>query len=207
MYYWFFTWRTYASWLPGQEGFVGHYRDGAGRRVIDHTYGRPATSAIPALEHFARQALRAAPVILTTAHARAVADQMHAHARFRGRPLDAMAVLTTHVHLVFGTVDEPDPDRMLADWKAYASRALNRLPKEPGAPATGCESPATGCQARAAGSDCPPWWAEKGSARRLFDRPARARAIRYVRDQENPLIVWLSPEAAELAKEATDPWV
>ena len=138
--HWLFTWRTYGSWLPGEDGFVGHYRATDGRRTVDHAPGTPATAAQPGLERYARQLLKSPAVALTRPQAEAVVGQLHETARFRGHTLDAVAVLTTHVHLVFTAAGEPDPGRTLADWKSYASRALNKLA---GGPRT--------------------WWAEDGS--------------------------------------------
>jgi hypothetical protein len=66
--------------------------------------------------------------------------------------------------------DDPEPDKILADFKAYASRSLNRKfgqhPSET-------------------------WWTSKGSKRKLKDDQALAAAIQYVlRKQPDPLIVW-----------------
>ena len=181
--YWFFTWRTYGTWLPGEDGFVGYYRDNYGHRTIDNVPGEPASAAIPALQLYAAGTLCHEPTLLTAAQARTIASQLHETARYRGREIDAVAVLVNHVHLVFGTRGDPDPDRLLADWKAYASRALNHPPTEVNAPARRV------------------WWAESGSTRPLHAEERRLAAIRYVRDQVNPLIVWLSDEARTLVGE------
>ena len=168
--YWLFTWRTYGSWLPGQEGFVGHYRAPSGRRVIDHDHGTPTAADSPGLEGYVRSVMRAAPVVLSPVQADAVLAQLHETARFRGRVVVAVAVLATHVHLVFGAPGLPDSARMLADWKGYASRALSLLTPE------------------AVDSV---WWAEKGSKRRLLDENSVNRATSYVRDQLHPLTTWV----------------
>jgi REP element-mobilizing transposase RayT len=186
---WLFTWRTYATWPPGADGFVGHYH-AAGRRTIDHTYGLPATPSIPALERYARGQLRGEPVGLAPAQAEVVAAQLYETARVRRRTIDALAVLVSHVHVVFTTPGEPDPDRALIDWKAYASRALNRL-----GPGTRSVSD----EVTAAPTARPKWWAEGGSTRRLLDADAWPNAVRYVRDQSNPLVVWLSNDARHAA--------
>jgi hypothetical protein len=66
--------------------------------------------------------------------------------------------------------DEADPARVLADFKAYASRALN---KEFGKP------------------ESDTWWTSKGSTRKLKDQVAEQNAVRYVVErQPNPLVVW-----------------
>jgi hypothetical protein len=91
--------------------------------------------------------------------------------------LDAVAILTTHLHLVVGVKGDPTPTALLRDFKSYCSRASN---------ATLVER----TQAK--------WWAERGSTLLLKDQNNRARAVRYTRDQENPLVVWVSEEAREL---------
>ncbi len=62
---WFFTRRTYGSWLPGEAGFVGYYHTPENPRAIDNVLGGPTTSAIPALERFAREAMQGEPVLFT----------------------------------------------------------------------------------------------------------------------------------------------
>ena len=177
--YWHFTWRTYGTWLPGTPGFVGdHVPDGI-TRVSANRPGHPTAEPQPALARYAA-AISADPVGLTPAQAAAVARQLRETAAYRGRLILAAAVLVNHVHLVFGTPGDPDPDQMLADWKAWASRALNRL--------AGWAAPAPR----------PVWWERDGSKRPLKGGPARASAVRYARDQDGPLVVWVGDEAADL---------
>ena len=92
-----------------------------------------------------------------------------------------------HIHLVSGTPGDPDPEMMLKDWKTYGSRALNRLINW------------TPPMLR------PVWWVRGGSKRNLPTIRYRVNAIRYVRDQENSLVVWLSTEAEALLKECLPP--
>jgi hypothetical protein len=197
--YRFFTWRTYGTWLPGEDGFVGYYHTFDGRRVTDNQPGAPKAESIPQLARYARNLLRGEPVGLTLVQAHAVADQLREHAGFKGRVIDAVAVLVNHVHLVFGTPGDPDPDRLLADWKAYATRALNRL-ANPERQRGGKPDPL----AAARGSPKrlrPVWWAEDGSKRPVKTDEGRRAAIQYVRDQVNPLVGWLSDEARQLLGE------
>ena len=66
--------------------------------------------------------------------------------------------------------DDPDPGKILADFKAYASRVLNRRYGKPPSET---------------------WWTEKGSKRKLRDERALADAINYVLyKQPHPLVVW-----------------
>ena len=197
--FWFFTWRTYGTWLPGADGFIGNYVTRDGVRVTDNIPNTPPSEAIPPLERYARSILRQESVLLTPEQATVLLPQLIAHANYRGWLLDAAAILVNHVHVVFGVPGDPDPDDMLDDWKAYASRPLNRL---------------VGWIGSADSSNCRPvqvkrgeqrarpiWWERDGSTRPLKTELNRMGAIRYVRDQENPLVVWLTDDAQRLAAE------
>jgi REP element-mobilizing transposase RayT len=175
--YWFFTWRTYGTWLPGRAGFVGYYHTDDGRRVIDNIHGEPTTDVIPLLERYAGDIMTGEPVALTRPQADVLFNQLQETAAYREWVIDAVAVLVNHVHVVFGVPGDPDPSEMLGDWKSYASRALNRRFGRPHAPR---------------------WWADGGSKEPLRAEHNRVGAVEYVRDQENPLLVWLSDEAKNL---------
>jgi REP element-mobilizing transposase RayT len=178
--YWFFTWRTYGTWLPGEDGFVGYYRDDDGERRIDNVPGELPTEAIPPLQRYAQEAMSGEPLLLSARQAEVLLAQFHETARYRKWVIDAVAVLVNHVHIVVGVPGDPDPSDMLRDWKSYASRALNRI---------GPRREAGRC------------WADRGSKRRIKTNENRLAAIRYVRDQENALLVWLSAEARQLLGE------
>jgi REP element-mobilizing transposase RayT len=175
---WFFTWRTYGSWLPGEEGFVGYYRASDGTSAIDNIPGELPTGPIPPLERYARGAMNGEPVILTPQQAKTLLAQFHETSAYKQWRLDAVAVMTNHVHLVFGVPGDPDPAELLKCWKSYASRALNRLGPRPIAPR---------------------WFADGGSKRRLVDEENWIGAVRYVMDQAGALLIWLSEQARRLA--------
>ena len=177
--YWFFTWRTYGTWLPGEDGFVGYYRQFCGGRVIDNEPGGEFAECMPKLTEYARDLLKSEPVMLIVEQANVLLTQFHETAVFRGWQIDAVAILGTHIHLVFGVPNDPDPAKMLGDWKSYGSRVLNRRWN------------------KMAGT----WWAVSGSKRPLKTSRRRWAAIRYVRDQENSLLIWLSNEAKLLLVE------
>ncbi len=90
---------------------------------------------------------------------------------YREWMLDACHVRTTHVHVV--VVSEADGDKVMNDFKAYATRALNNLGE------------------RRAKS-----WARHGSVKRLVSREKVVAAIRYViNGQGKPMAVWPEPRA------------
>jgi hypothetical protein len=80
--------------------------------------------------------------------------------------------MANHVHVVVGVPGDPEPERLLADFKAWGTRRLNR-----------------GWGRREH------WWTQGGSRRRKKAAAALRAAIEYVRDQPRALVVWLDPEA------------
>jgi REP element-mobilizing transposase RayT len=84
--------------------------------------------------------------------------------------------MANHVHLVVAVPGDPDPTKLLGDFKAYGSRALSA---RWGKPAGG-------------------WWTYGGSKRKLPDGPAVGAAVGYVRRQPDPLAAWAEKEMALL---------
>jgi REP element-mobilizing transposase RayT len=166
---WLLTWTTYGTWLPGdQRGFVTHVRMPTGEQVIHNEHGTPCDADMPALEAYTRSILRQDPVWLTPEQARHAADQLRETAHFRGWRLLALAVMANHVHLVVEAPGETTASKLLSDFKAYATRRLNeQLGRKQ------------------------IWWTERGSTRSLRDDLAVANAVRYVQDQQAPLVVWV----------------
>ncbi|MCE9563555.1 MAG: hypothetical protein K8U57_16055 [Planctomycetes bacterium] len=191
--FWFFTWRTFGTWLPGAAGFVGDFVTTRGERVTQNVPTTPTADPMPALERYAESAMRRSPVLLNTEQAAVLLPKLIAHANYRGWQLDAVAILVNHVHVVFGVPDEPDPEEMLADWKAYASRPLNQF--------VGWSGEADSKRKRGEKRTRPIWWERDGSTRRLKEQSHRVGAIRYVRNQDSPLAVWLTEDAHRVAAE------
>ena len=81
--------------------------------------------------------------------------------------------MRNHIHLVVGVPDDPDPATLLRDFKAYASRALNR---RWGKPTSGT------------------WWTQSGSRRVLRGEPAVVAATEYVRSQRGAVVTWIAEE-------------
>ncbi len=169
---WLLTWTTYGTWLPGDErGFVSNVRDGDGPEVKHNAPGTPYDARRRGLALVAKSLMKGDPVWLTAAQARPLAEQFRETAAFRGWTLHALAVMANHVHLVVEVAGDPEPEALLRDFKSYGSRRLNR---EFGAPRSGT------------------WWTTGGSRRKLPDDRARIAAVRYVRDQSRPLVVWIA---------------
>jgi REP element-mobilizing transposase RayT len=80
--------------------------------------------------------------------------------------------MANHVHLVIGVPGDPDPTKVLGDFKAYGSRALTG---RWGRPPSGT------------------WWTYAGSKRRLKDEASVFAAVTYIREQEYPLCLRVDP--------------
>ncbi len=169
--YWLLTWRTYGTWLPGDSrGFVSEFRDEFGQKELFNTPGEPWASDLPALADYAAAIMEEDAVLLSREQAKAVAEQLRETARFRNWQLLALAVMPNHIHLVVGVPGDPDPERLLADFKAWSTRRLN-----------------------AGWSHRKNWWVQSGSRRKKATPEAIRTAVEYVRDQPNPLVIWLEP--------------
>ena len=136
--------------------------------------GTDCVADIPPLERYMNERLKCPPIYLTQEHADLLLPQFHETAAYRGWTLLAVAVMSNHAHLVVGVPGDPDPSDVLGDLKGYASGPLNR---RWGKPASGT------------------WWTEGGSKRKKRDEAAILEAVRYVRDQHEPLVLWLNEDA------------
>jgi REP element-mobilizing transposase RayT len=170
--FWLLTWTTYGSWLPGDSrGFVSEVRDSEGNKVLHNEPGTPCDADLPALARFAASRMTEPGVLLNGAQAEAVALQLRETARHRGWRLLALAVMANHIHVLVGVPGDPDPEKLLGDFKAWCTRRLNQ---------------GWGQRDR--------WWTQSGSRRRKKTADALRAALCYVRDQPYALVVWLDPE-------------
>jgi REP element-mobilizing transposase RayT len=98
--------------------------------------------------------------------------QFQETAEIRKWLLVGTAIMANHIHVVVGVPDDPDPENLLRDLKAYGSRKLNRKFGKPKSET---------------------WWTQSGSKRKLPDRAAIQNAVQYLRDQEFPLVICINP--------------
>ena len=168
--FWFLTWTTYGSWLPGDErGFVSRVREGAkpnGPRIEHDKPQTPTMQSMPGLFNSSSQSLKCPPIRLSQEQANVVADDLANSARFRGWALLAGSVMANHVHAVVGVPGDPKPESLRQIFKSYASRALNQRWGKPASET---------------------WWTESGSNRKLKDEEAVLATIWYVENQESCL--------------------
>ncbi len=177
MRYWLLTNTTYGTWLPGdQRGSVTSVRDRRPDDPLTHVRfehdvpGTPWEDPIPQLENAARQAMKGPPIYFSLKQAEAAFEQFQETATYRGWKLHAVAIMANHFHLVVEVPGDPSPGKILADFKAYGSRRLNREFGEPSSET---------------------WWTGNGSKRKLADDSALEKAVHYVLyKQPYPLIVW-----------------
>ena len=172
--YWLLTWTMYGQWLPGDpRGSVTRIEvpEQSHREELDE-FGMPPSESMPALYESARKRLKCSPIYLTQSQADLLLPQFQETSDIRKWFLVAAAIMANHVHIVLGVPGDPNPEDLLRDLKAYASRTLNR---SFGKPTSGT------------------WWTQSGSKRKLPDRVAIRNAIQYLRDQEYSLVIWINP--------------
>ena len=174
---WLLTNTTYGTWLPGERrGSVTSVRD---RREDDEPIpfrfehdmpGEPWEEAMHGLEHSARELMTGPPIYLNLEKAEILLAQFQETATHRKWTLRAVAIMANHFHIVVLVEGDPAPGKVLADFKAYGSRVLNRRYGKPPSET---------------------WWTEKGSKRKLPNDAAVISGINYVvYKQHKPLLVW-----------------
>jgi len=174
---WLLSNTTYGTWLPGDpRGSVTSVRDrrpgdANGPFRFEHDMpGEPWEDEIIGLRRSALELMKCAPIYLDLEKAETVLAQFQETAGFRHWKLRAVAIMANHFHAVVLVEGDPEPRKILADFKAYGTRALNRRFGQPPSET---------------------WWTNNGSKRKLRDERALATAINYVLyKQPYPLVVW-----------------
>ena len=184
MRYWLLTNTTYGTWLPGdRRGSVTSVREIRDGEVstpfrLEHDIpGEPYEEPLPGLHRVAIEQMNGPAIYLDKAKAELVLGQFQETAAYRGWTLHAVAIMANHFHMVVSVGGDPEPRKILADFKAYGSRSLNcRYGKPPSVT----------------------WWTTNGSKRKLKDESARLAAIRYaLYKQAHALVLW-SPETGRI---------
>ena len=176
--HWLLTWTTYGTWLPGdRRGFVGKQVAADGTTFCHNLPGTPYDSDNPPLKQAMADRMLGPAIYLCTEQAQVLLKQLRATAEFRKGTLLAAAVMSWHLHLVVGTSGEVASEKLLQDFKAYGSRALNQR----------WSKPPNGT-----------WWTESGSRRKLPHKNAVKFAVRYVSLQPGVLATWLPVDWREL---------
>ena len=163
----FISFTAYGTWLHGRD---------PGSVDRDHNaYGMPVLPPDPGRELAERTQLRDPPYLLDAdrrAVVLATVREVVAHRRWR---LWAVHVRTNHVHVVVSAADKPE--KVMADFKAYASRRLKDQLGEPSVRKR---------------------WTEHGSTRYLWTEDQVAEKVEYVvRGQGEPLAVYDGTDPSE----------
>lgn len=164
----FITFTTYGTWLHGRDP-----------GSVDRKHNLPGTPFLPAdpeREAGQREALRQDPYFLDAPRRPIVLRTIREVADHRGWKLWAVHVRTNHVHIVV-TVGAR-PEKVMSDFKAWASRRLREAFAEP------------------ADRDR---WTQHGSTRYLNTEASLIEAIVYVLDEQGERMAWFDgrdePEA------------
>jgi hypothetical protein len=172
---WFLTWHTYGTWLPGSEqGFVGETRDADDNKLVRTEAGTPYAADMPGLQGYVQKNLKGPPILLSKTQADCLFDQLQETAQARQWTLLGISISPSHGHLLVGVSGDPNPEKILGDFKAWGTRALN---KQWGQPA----------------SDT--WWTQGGSKRKKDGAEAIAPSLRYIRDQKGAWIIWIKEDS------------
>ena len=163
----FITVTCYGTWLHGSA-----------RGSVDPQHNQPETpwlSPDVSLEHARRDAMDQPPYRLDASRRRLVLRAIEEVCAYRGWTLLAAHVRTTHVHIVVQA--SAAPEKVMNDFKAYASRALN---------AAGCDEN---------------WrkrWTRHGSTRYLWKSASVAGAVHYtLHEQGEPMETFEGSPTAE----------
>jgi REP element-mobilizing transposase RayT len=153
------TFNCYGTHLRGDEkGSVDRAREGRGGPI----------ESSDKLVSYGRRIMIYAEARFDSGESFAVLNAIRETCAFRHWTLLAVHVRSTHVHIVVDGIMEAS--YAIRDFKAYASRALNR----------------TGVRRR---------WARGGNVRLLADSRAVRAAVRYVADGQGPrMAVYIAPD-------------
>jgi REP element-mobilizing transposase RayT len=156
------TFACYGSHLHGDEsGSVDRNHNVPGHRLVEADKERAFRE---------RDLMDQAPYLLNAGGRRAVLDAIFEVCLHRKWTLLAAHIRTTHVHAIVDA--EAKPEKVMGDFKAYASRRLNQCAVD-------------GAERKR--------WTRHGSTRWLFNREDVAAAIRYVvEEQGEPMAVWMA---------------
>jgi REP element-mobilizing transposase RayT len=160
----FLTFTTYGTWLHGRE---------AGSVDCEHNqFGEAVMSPDPVLEEAMRQKLEEPPFVLDAQRRRVVRLSIEEVSTHRRWALIALHVRSNHIHVVVRA--NADPDKVMNDYKAYASRRL----KEAGFDEKRKRR-----------------WTEGGSKRFLWQPESVATTVKYViEEQGQPMESLFLPE-------------
>ena len=153
----FITFSTYGVWLHGRE--IGS---------VDKAHNQVETPFVLAdaeRERFERGRMREPPYLLGPERRSVVLKTIREVADYRGWTIWACHVRTTHVHVI--VTADAKPEKVMSDFKAYASRQLKEILNEP--------------------ADCKRW-TQHGSTLYLWNEAQLVAKIDYVLNGQGELM-------------------
>ena len=161
----FITFSCYGTWLHGSEkGSVSEHQN---------KFGTPVLQAYSNFHEFERQSLMHSPYLLKQPHREIVLQSIIEVCLHRDWHCYAAHVRTNHVHVVLSA--NVEPEKILNDFKAYSSRALNK-----------------------SGLDkfISKRWTKHGSTKYLWEPVMIVPAINYVVEEQGvPMAVYVDEDA------------
>jgi len=165
----FITYSCYGTWLHGNnKGAVSRHKN---------TFGTPVISAHSNLKQREKQSLINPPYLLEKNHREIVLQSIIGVCLHREWRLYAAHVRTNHVHVVLSA--RVEPEKIMNDFKAYSSRALNK---------SGLDK------------QIHKRWTKHGSTKYLWEPIMIVPAINYVVEEQGP------PMAVYVDEDALKDW-
>jgi REP element-mobilizing transposase RayT len=154
------TFTTYGTWLHGDK-----------RGSVDkkhNQYGSPFAAPASALQRKEQGALKNPAFTLKQSQREIVLQAILKVCRFRRWFAHAAHVRSNHVHIVVS--GEERPERMMADFKAYATRCIRTINRD-----------------KRLMKKC---WTRHGSTKYLWTKESLASAIRYVKNEQGKVMAF-----------------
>jgi REP element-mobilizing transposase RayT len=112
----FLTFRTYGTWLHGDE------RGSVDRR--NNQFGEPLLPPAPDWQQSNIAQMKSAPCTFNQVQRRCVHETLCEVASFRNWYIHALSVQSNHVHIVVSVPENVSAERAMNDFKAWATRRL-----------------------------------------------------------------------------------
>ena len=147
----FLTWTCYGTWLHGDErGSVDREHRGPGLAFASTVKSRVAH----------HEAKLKSPALTLTPEARVIVESaIRDHCDYRDWNLFAINARTNHVHVVVACGDNITPEKVMTQFKAWATRRLHE---------------------KGLYKQSSKVWTQHGSTRRINDHPNLEKAVHYV---------------------------
>ena len=161
------TFSTYGTWLHGDK-----------RGSVDKEYNRYRDDFVAldmSRQKRERIALKNQPIVLSAKQREVVLAAILRVCEFRGWVAHAVHIRANHIHVVVS--GQAKPEKMMVDFKAYATRALRRSQEQQG--------------------EVTKYWTRHGSTKYIWTKERLASAIRYVKNEQGKMMAFGSSQSPE----------